>query len=68
MLIVDINAKFHNKEDDCFPKEQIFRKPTATSLSKGTEEISRGSVHVTYRKLGRATSHYGTLKQRPWKE
>lgn len=22
MLIVDINAKFHNKEDDCFPKEQ----------------------------------------------
>lgn len=26
MLIVDINAKFHDKEDDCFLKEQIFRK------------------------------------------
>lgn len=66
MLIVDINAKFHDNEDDCFLKEQIFRKPTTTSLSKGTEEIFRGSVHVTYRKLGRVKSHYiGTLKQRP---
>lgn len=40
MLIVDRNARFHDKEDDFFLKKQIFRKPPTSSLSKGTKEIS----------------------------